>query len=131
MTETEDPTRKQSIARLVSQGKMTHEHPGQYIPDDVDDDSRVAIPEYDVATIREAMPTMLQLDFDEDDEEGCWVMLEDGKAGTSSKVLLGKNPPETTDELIKIIQAHYRDELGLEGMDETADAFAAFDNMED
>jgi len=130
-SETEDSTRKQSIARLVSQGKMTHEYPGQYISEDVDDTSRNAIPTYDIDVLTEALPQMLQLDFDEDDENGCWMMLEDGTTGTTSKVMLGKDPPETTAGLIKVIQAHYRDEIGLAGMDETADAFAAFDDMED
>jgi len=125
----EDATRKQAIARLVSQGKMTHEHPGQYVDDDVDEASRGAIPEYDVASIREAMPDILQIDFDENDADGCWAVLEDGKSGESTKIMLGKDPPETTDGLIEVVQMHYRNQLGLEDMDDTDAALAAFDKI--
>ena len=123
--QTDNAQQKQAIARLVSQGKMTHESPGQYVNEDVDDSSRDAIPEYDLAAVAEAMPDILQIDFDENDEDGCWATLEDGKSGESTKVMLGADPPETTDELITLVQTHYREQLGL--TDEPADVFGFID----
>ena len=125
----DNAAQKQAIARLVSQGKMTHETPGQYVAEGVDQESADAIPQYDLAKVAEAMPDILQIDFDENDEDGCWATLEDGKSGESTKVMLGADPPETTDELIAIIQKHYRDALAI--ADDEEDPFAAFGDDED
>ncbi len=122
--QTDNAQQKQAIARLVSQGKMTHESPGQYSNDGIDEESSNAIPEYDLAAVVEAMPDILQIDFDENDKDGCWATLEDGKSGESTKVMLGTDPPATTAELISLIQKHYREALSLD--DDGEDPFAAF-----
>ena len=121
---------KQAIARLVTKGKMAHEAPGQFPEDFTDEASRNAIPPYDLDAIREAMPDILQIDFDENEKDGCWTTLHDGKSDEWTKVMLGRDLPKTTKELIKIVQAHYREQFKLDDMDETADAFAAFDDIE-
>ena len=130
---TTDPAdvRKTAIARLVSQGHLTQENPGQYVPDDVDAESRNGIPAYDADQVRKAMPEILQIDFDETDGEGCFALLRDGKTGESTKVPLGEDPPETTAKLIEVIQAHFRSLLDLDGINEANRALAELGGDDD
>lgn len=119
--------RKAAVARLVASGHMTREHPGSYADDVADDEGLAALPEYDVEQIIAALPRLLELQFDEDDD-GCFVLLKDGGVGGSESITtlrLGEHPPATTESLIETIQAHYMGQIDVAAMDEADDIFDA------
>lgn len=124
-----DQDKDARIARLISQGHMTHESPGQYVADDVDDESNSAIPDYDPDVVRRELPDVLQMDFDED-EGGCFVILRDGRTGDEVRVPLGDDPPETTEQLVEVVQTYFRNSLDTAAMDEAADLFDAIEGSE-
>lgn len=121
-----DQDKDARIARLIAQGEMTHENPGQYIADGVDAKSTASIPQYDPDVVREQLPDILQMDFDEDGS-GCFAILRDGRTGDEVKVPFGDNPPPTTEALVEAIRAFYRDGLDTDAMDETAGLFDAIE----
>lgn len=115
------------IERLVAAGNMTHEKAGQFTAEHVSKKARSSIPDYDPDQVKRELPTVLELQFDEDDD-GCYAIIRDGVGDEEVRVPLGADPPETTDELIECIHAHYRGALNTAALDETA---ALFDAMDD
>ena len=121
----DEQDRQAAIARLIANGKMTQEKAGLHVAEHVTDEDRETIPDYDPAVVRERLPHVLEMRFDED-EEGCFVFVEDGKLGEEVRVPLGADPPPTTEELIATIQRHYAGQLDNEKLDKARAAFAAF-----
>ena len=121
----EKSEREAYIARLVASGKMTQEKAGLAVAEHVTDGDREGIPDYDPAVVRQELPHVLDMSFDEDDD-GCFVVLEDGKLGESVRVPLGADPPPTTLELVRVIQKHYAGSLDTDKMAATAALFNSF-----
>lgn len=121
----DDQERQASIARLVAGGKMTQEKAGQYVADHVSDKARGNIPDYDPAVVRTELPHVLEIFFDEDDT-GCFAMVEDGMLGEVVRVPLGDDPPPTTDDLVRVIQNHYAGALDTKALDKTRGLFDSF-----
>ena len=122
-------SQKEGIARLVAAGNMTHEKAGQYAAEHVGKRAAQTIPDYDRGAVREALPHILEISFDEDDD-GCFAILRDGTTGEEVRVPLGADPPKTTADLIACVHSHYRGMLDTDALDETADLFAAIDKSE-
>lgn len=124
--------RKQAIARLVAQGKMTREEPGCYPMNGWEGE----LPEYDRDVVRAAFPDVLEIAFDMVEsgnrkEPAQWfAILEDGKTGEATRVPLGNGAPEDTDTLVEAIHAYFRGAIDQDNMDEASAALAAFDEME-
>lgn len=115
---------KTSVARLIANGKMTKELAGQHVADHVIDEDRNNIPDYDVEVVREQLPHILHMEFDEN-ETGCFVTIQDGNLGEEA-VPLGAGPPATTMDLVRVIQEHYAGSLNADKMAETAALFKSF-----
>ena len=125
----EELDRTPGIARLVAAGNMTHEKAGQYTAEHVTKRARGTIPNYNRVQVRTELPNILEIQFDEDDD-GCFALMRDGSTGEDVRVPLGDDPPVDTDALIACIQAHYRDSLNTDALNETAGLFAAIDESE-
>ncbi len=125
--DTTDNEQKAGIARLVAAGNMTHEKAGQYTAEHVTKRARGTIPDYDRVQVRRELPNILEIQFDEDND-GCFAMMRDGSTGEDVRVPLGDDPPVDTDALIACIQAHYRDSLNTDALNETAGLFAAIED---
>lgn len=123
----EEQERQASIARLIANGKMTKEKAGLHVADHVTDGDREGIPKYDPAVVREQLPHVMEMQFDED-AKGCFVVVEDGKLGESVRVELGADPPPTTKALVEVIQKHYAGALDTKKMDKARTLFTSFED---
>ena len=115
--------RKMAISRLVSKNTHVYEKAGTY---PIDEDAVAAGYEYDVDTLREAFPHVLQVVIDADDQ-GQFATLRDGVSDEDDVVRFKGGVPKDTKGLIEALRAHYSSLVDTDSIADTKAKFAEID----
>jgi hypothetical protein len=127
----DEQERRLLIRNLASRGGMARDESGQYFSDNAKDDFKAKFPTYDLAKLREAFPSVLEIDMaaEEDEETGSILNLvavfKDGRS--DFEVPLGVTPPDTTEGLIEKVRSHLRSLVDVDSLRETSEVFDEFD----